>query len=275
MKELIFDSFHFEPNEALLETLENMDEQMRKLSGEFSPKTEDEQDALENYRADFLIRFVHHSSAIEGSTLTPMETALVLEGEFLPSDDKELKDLFAARGCAEGYDYMLRNLEERRTFDESFIKDIHERTALDCQPRTRGTYRTVPVYISGLNAAAVSPEKVREYMADLMFAFNNSTQHPVIKTAAFHAVFENIHPFRDGTGRTGRTILNYMLLKEGYPAIAIKSSDRRAYLRELECWQTKGEFGAFTELVARNVLKEAGSMIGTGAETRKCARVSK
>lgn len=103
----------------------------------------------------------------------------------------------------------------------------------------------------------VSALKVREYMADLMFAFENSSQHPLIRASAFHVVFEAIHPFRDGNGRCGRTILNYMLLKQRYPAIAIKADNRLEYLKGLEVWQVENNPLPFIERVIDSVSKEA------------------
>ena len=61
--------------------------------------------------------------------------------------------------------------------------------------------------------------------------------HPIIKASAFHAMFENIHPFADGNGRTGRQILNMMLMQEGYRPIAIKHDAGRTYAEHLEQWQ--------------------------------------
>ncbi len=270
MKEFIHKAFSFSAEENLDKLLLTIDEKVDKLKSEYAPRTEGEKDAMAEYQRNFLVQFTHNSSSIEGSTLTPMQTALVVEGEFIPSDDKEVRDMFAVKGCYEGYDFMLQALEENRAFDENLIKDIHERTALDCQPRTRGIYRVVPAYISGSKTVPVPALKIREYMADLMFAFENSSQHPIIRASAFHAVFEAIHPFRDGNGRCGRTVLNYMLLKQGYPAIAIKADNRMEYLKSLETWQTENNPVPFIERVADCISKEADSMIDTIQQTRDC-----
>ena len=94
--------------------------------------------------------------------------------------------------------------------------------ALDCQPKARGVYRISPVYINGSLTVTGAPYSVRELMADLVFAANGTGMHPIAKAAAFHAMFENIHPFKDGNGRTGRIIMNHMLKEAGFPPIAIK-----------------------------------------------------
>ena len=221
------------------------------------PKTEDERDAIEEYDEHFLIEFNYNTNALEGSTLTFNDTELVLEGEFpANAEDKKLEDVVAAIGVKEGCDLAKARLESGLDVDEGLIKDIHAFVALPYQPRTRGVYRVVPVYITNTQTVPANPDQVRELMADLMFAYYNSEMHPIATAAAFHAMFENIHPFRDGNGRTGRIVLNYMLQQSGYPPVAIKATSKSDYSRALEQWQVHGEPEALLNLLKENILKE-------------------
>ena len=221
------------------------------------PKDDDERDAIEDYDADFLVRFNYNSNAIEGSTLDLGDTALVLEGEF-PTDveDKRLSDVFAALGCQDGCIFARDMLNSGAPVDEELLKDIHERTALEIQPRARGTYRVSPVYIRHSETVPANPDQVRSLMADLMFAYDTSKMPPLAKAAAFHAMFENIHPFRDGNGRTGRIVLNYMLEQAGFAPIAIKAQGRADYLKALEDWQVRDDPKPLLELVASCIEEE-------------------
>ena len=99
-----------------------------------------EQSALEDYRKEWMARYVYNSNAIEGSTLTLEDTELVLEGEFVPTDSPA-RYIFAARGVADGMAYAERFAEEERTLSVEMIQKLHEVTALDMQPALRGRFR--------------------------------------------------------------------------------------------------------------------------------------
>lgn len=76
--------------------------------------------------------------------------------------------------------------------------------------------------------------------------------YPVEEVARLHAHFERIHPFLDGNGRTGRLVLNLLLVRLGMPPAIIYTRDRNAYLAGLRRADT-GDDGALAELVARAV----------------------
>ena len=229
-------------------------EALKQAYFELHPLTANEKLGLDSYDLAFEVRFVYNTNSIEGSTLTLGETALVLDGEFVP--DRPGRDYFAARGTADGMAFCNKALSENTALTEDLIKNVHERTALDCQPASRGVYRRHPVYIRGSETVPANWQEVPLLMKDLMIAYSRSKQPEIFKATAFHVFFESIHPFADGNGRTGRLILNYMLEKNGYPPICIKFDHKAEYLKSLEDWQLRGDEALFTSLVNNSLVNE-------------------
>lgn len=201
-----------------------------------------EEMALADYDRDWLVRYTYNSNAIEGSTLTLEDTSLVLEGEFVPSDSP-VRYVFAARGVADGMAYVREYAKEGRKLDEELVRRVHEVTTLDLQPFARGTFRPYG-YLARITATRVKtadPLEIRDDLRSLIDGLDGCAAHPLLRAAGFHAMFENIHPFMDGNGRTGRQLLNFVLLRNGYRPVAIKYDAGRAYARGLEAWQVDGK----------------------------------
>lgn len=252
----IYDSFAFEPERDICDTYSTLSHQAERLDFAIAAGSADIDDCIDAVDQDFISRFVYNSTVIEGSTLSLEQTKRAIDQEFLPSNEKELQDLFAVKGCYEGHCYALEEFSKGRSFDQDFLKDVHERTALDIQPANRGIYRIAPVYIRGSITVPAAPESVRPRMNDLMVAYDQSKLPLALKAVAFHAMFENIHPFRDGNGRTGRTVLNMMLIDAGYPPIAIRCESKARYFEALERWQSDGNPNPLLTMTAACIGKE-------------------
>lgn len=213
--------------------------------------------ALADYDRDWLVRYTYNSNAIEGSTLTLEDTSLVLEGEFVPSDSPA-RYVFAARGVADGMAYVREYAKEGRKLNEELIRRLHEVTALDLQPFARGTFRPYG-YLARITATRVKtadPLEIRDDLRSLIDGLDGCAAHPLLRAAGFHAMFENIHPFTDGNGRTGRQILNLMLMAAGYRPVAIKHDAGRSYGKSLEAWQVDGDPKPFISQLVQCVDQE-------------------
>ena len=195
------------------------------------------QGELQRLRDEFLIEYTYNSNAIEGNTLTLQETALVLEG--ITIDKKPLKDHLEAVGHRDAFLYVEELVKNKIPFSERIIKQIHTMVLMD-RPEDRGVYRRIPVRIMGAYHVPPDPGLVPEQMERLVAEFeSNKKLHPIERAALFHLKFEGIHPFVDGNGRTGRLILNLMLMRAGYPPINVKYSDRKRYYEAFDEYYKK------------------------------------
>ena len=192
------------------------------------------QGELQRLREEFLIEYTYNSNAIEGNTLTLQETALVLEGVTI--DKKPLKDHLEAVGHRDAFLYVQDLVKNNVPFSERIIKQIHTLVLMD-RPDDRGVYRRIPVRIMGAYHVPSDPILVPEQMENLITEFAGDKKlHPIERAALFHLKFEGIHPFVDGNGRTGRLILNLMLMQAGYPPINVKYSDRKRYYEAFDAY---------------------------------------
>ena len=194
----------------------------RKIAS-FRPLTKGE---IQRLRDEFTVEYTFDSNAIEGNTLTLRETAMVLEGVTI--DKKPLKDHLEAIGHRDAFNYILEMIQKQANLTERFAKEIHSLVLID-RPEDKGVYRSIPVRILGAFHTPPLPVQIPEKMEQLIAEYGKSTLHPIEKAALFHLKFEGIHPFIDGNGRTGRLILNFSLMKNGYLPVDVKFADRKRY----------------------------------------------
>lgn len=181
---------------------------------------------IQRLNQEFTAEFTHNSTAIEGNTLTLQETAAVLQG--LTIGQKPLKDHLEAVGQRDAFKYIEKLATSKARLTEWEIKNIHSLVLAD-MPQDKGIYRRIPVQIVGAYRQPLPHYSIAQAMEKLLAEHALSRKHPIEKVALFHLEFEGIHPFIDGNGRAGRTILNLDLMRHGYPPINIKYADRVKY----------------------------------------------
>ena len=215
---------------------------------------------VEAIKEVFLVEHTYNSNAIEGNTLTLQETALVLQGVTI--DKKPLKDHLEAVGYKEAFHFIEELAKQDKDLSEYDIKSIHN-LVLAHRPEDRGTFRRVNVRIAGALTNPVQPYLIEPKIEELLNNYKewNETMHIVERIAIFHLQFENIHPFIDGNGRTGRLIMNLQLIKEGLPAINIKFADRKKYYDAFDEYSRTGSSEAMIKLVGEAVVSRLREMI--------------
>ncbi|WP_018211942.1 Fic family protein [Desulfitobacterium hafniense] len=201
---------------------------------------------------EFMIEFTYNSNAIEGNTLTLQETALVLEG--ITIDQKPLKDHLEAVGHRDAFVYVQQLVSNKVPLKERIIKEIHSLVLMD-QPEDKGIYRRIPVRIMGAAHEPPQPYIIPKKMEQLIEDCNKKrgTMHPLERIAWFHLVFEGIHPFIDGNGRTGRLIMNFDLMQNGYPPVNIKFADRKRYYDAFDNYYRDGDADSMVMMISQYV----------------------
>ena len=135
---------------------------------------------------------------------------------------------------------------------ERTLKDFHSLILRNIDGANAGTYRRVNVLISGAGHIPPQAESVPEKM-EAFFRWYGAARgrlHPVEFAARVHADFVNIHPFKDGNGRTARLIMNFELMRAGFPTVIIPVESRPAYYQNLDIAAMQGDYLPFVMQIA-------------------------
>ena len=112
---------------------------------------------------------------------------------------------------------------------------------------------------------------MHQEISELLDELSNVPTDQVLTAAAyFHAKFENIHPFADGNGRTGRLVMNYLLLTNNHPPVIIHEEDRKSYYSALEVWDEKQELAPLIRYLQEQIVKTWDRQIERREKKEKC-----
>lgn len=190
-----------------------------------------------------MIQFAYHSGKIENANITFHDTREIFEHDGVTSYTGDLRTLFEIRNAKDASELFLEAFQARRPLEENLILEFQRRLTQNTYDARRyqlgerpGTYK-LHDYVTGKLEIGAAPEDVAEEMDELLSELHDvSNENALTAAAYFHAKFENIHPFADGNGRTGRLVMNYFLLLHDHPPIIIHEEDRKAYFDALEAW---------------------------------------
>jgi len=215
-------------------------------------------------------REAHNSTAIEGNTLVLKQVEILLRDGHAVGG-KELREYLEVKGYADAALWVYgQALNPGAWTDGSLltlteVRQVH-RMALgpvwDVAPHPQGTEREVPGNYREHDIAPFPGGMTPPPWPDVPASMRDWVRHvdrlgdverPVVELAAAHSRFERIHPFLDGNGRTGRLLLNLVLLRLGYAPAIVYLRDRGRYLRALQAGD-RGDPGPLAELLARSVL---------------------
>lgn len=206
--------------------------------------------------------FIYHSAKIENDNITYHDTCEIFDHGGVTSYTGDVRSLLEIQNSVTAYYRMLDAFEKREPLSETLICEFQGLL-------TQGTYDTLRYqkgerpgaykkhdYVTGAKEVGALPEDVPEELAELLAELEDVEPSQALTAAAyFHAKFENIHPFADGNGRTGRLLMNYLLLLWDHPPVIIHEEDRREYYNALEQFDEEQELAPLTAFLRGQTVK--------------------
>lgn len=226
----------------------------------------------------------HHSTALEGNTLVLREVETLLEtGRAVGS--KPLKEYMEVKGYGDAAAWVYREAmgssdrDSGQLLTVQEVRHIHHLAMapvwlVDPHPDATddegpGNFRRHDLHPSGAGMTPPSwplvPSEVEEWVNQAMTLPPRVASGAVLPEilAEFHNRFERVHPFIDGNGRTGRLVLNLVLVRLGYPPVVILKAQRERYLRAMQR-ADDGDYGQLGEILARAMIDNLNRFIIPG-----------
>lgn len=203
------------------------------------------------YLSDLMVRMAHHSTAIEGNTLTQGETKSILVDGYVPRamDMRELNEVL-------NYKVFMTFLIEQSTSSAllslSLIREVHTILCREAIESVPGQFKQRPNMIVGADFTPTPPYLVPSALMDWIdnlaaqMDAAASDSDKVLAICRQHIAFEHIHPFPDGNGRVGRALMVYSCFLEEITPIVIPVERRKEYINYLNTEDLHG-FAAFSE----------------------------
>ena len=187
------------------------------------------------------VRMTYNSNHIEGSRLTEDQTRLIFETNTLDAGDGvPVDDILETVHHFRAIDYVIDCADDVLT--EEIIKELHFILKRDTKDSTLdwfavGDYKKRPNVVGGRETT--KPKDVPARMKALLDAYNAKSAVTIQDIIAFHAAFEQIHPFQDGNGRVGRLIALKECLRFNIVPFLIEDSKKAYYYRGLSEWENE------------------------------------
>jgi Fic family protein len=194
-------------------------------------------DVVAELRHRYTVRFTYNSNAIEGNTLTQSETEMVLE-QGITVGGKTLIEHLEVVGHRDAIDFIGELAGSNVLIRAYEIRQIHALIMQSISRDEAGQYRQIGVQSAGTGQVYPPPHLLEGLMADFVdWLTHPSKLHPLEFAAEAHLRFVSIHPFRDGNGRTGRLLMNLLLIQAGFPIVVIPATRRAEYINAIVGFQ--------------------------------------
>lgn len=212
---------------------------------------------LDNFR----ILFAYNSNAIENPETTYHDTREIFENGKVLSYTGNLRTLFEIQNQKYCYEFLKNRIIEKQPIDSELVRKVHKVLLRGCYDESRfakgerpGEFK-VNDFIVGDNIGTPATETEKE-IGELCDEISGYRGEDILTVASYlHLNFESIHPFADGNGRVGRTLMNYFLMIHDYPPAVIYNEDKKTYYMALAVFDKTGEISGFREFLKEETLK--------------------
>jgi len=238
---------------------------------------------------DALARLLLRAEAVASSHIEGLEVGVgrLARAEAAAGENQSINDVTAEAvlGNIRAMELTVSQLASKTPLAVEDVLAIHaalmERTTTQA---VGGQVRTSQNWIGGndLNPCGADfvpppPELVPDLLADLVEFLNEADHPPLVQAALAHAQFETIHPFADGNGRVGRTLIHLVLRRRGLapryvpPISLVFATESRTYIAGLTAYRYIGPPGTplASERIANWIATFASAATRATADARQ------
>lgn len=211
----------------------------------------------DRYLDSFRVLFAYNSGRIENPEITYHDTREIFENGTVSGYTGGTRAIFEQQNQKLCYEYLKQKIVDQEPVTLELIQEIHriltggtydENRYIENDERP-GEFKKHD-YVTGVLEVGSAPEDVEADLMDLLEELDAyGTQNTLVAGAYFHARFEFIHPFADGNGRVGRTLLGYFLMINGHPPVIIFDEDKAVYYQALEAYDRSEELKPMVEFL--------------------------
>lgn len=212
---------------------------------------------LDKYLDSFRILFAYHSGKIENEHITYNDTREIFEDGRVTGYTGDPRALFEQQNQKLCYEALKQKIVAREPISVELVREIHRILTSGCYDERRyivnherpGEFKKHD-YVTGINEVGSAAGEVETDLSDLIGELLEFGAKSPLKAAAYlHAQFEYIHPFADGNGRVGRTLLNYWLMIHNHPPLIVYEDQRQRYYAALQQYDEAEDLAPLVEFL--------------------------
>ena len=220
---------------------------------------------LEEALAGQEILLAYNSGKIENQYITYWDTKDIFETGKIQGYTGDTQTIIEIKNAKDAHEFILQSFDKKEKITEEWLKELHyefTKGAYDASRIAKGEkpgHYKIGFYVTGQSEVGAAPEDVKEEMDELLHeiqeASPRSAKDALTVAAYFHCKFENIHPFADGNGRTGRMAMNYYLLTHNHPPVIFEAEQRENYYNALDAWNEKQDLKPMKTVMEKSLEK--------------------